>query len=801
MNRLIAVIFAALVCLALGAFAQGPGDLNAGSRLSYTGSTGAYAFTWWGAAGNTYLVETSDDLINWSYLPIVESGSNAAIQWGFTSNSSGLFMKLEYITVPARQLTGTGLNGPVDSSSGLPGDWELFYFGQTGINPSAFVPWSNGTITNQQAYQQGLNPIDFYNRTPPNLQALAGTTLSGSFNSISVEVTDANDNPIPGAPVIFSTDYGLLAAPGASSPSQKVEVAADSNGEATVMASPPWWQGISYSVTAEAETAGVAPVTITFSGQTAADDPTEPAIPAPPYPNPNHVNEPGLSVAMSGTSVANPAFEQFEPPTTGTVCWYLDRSENIGQDIPDSGEYYPFSTTVDGTTNLTETANPLFGGITYTGNSQQIWTETLYGTVINLTTYVASEDNYGNWSGSYTNVSTDFPEEDATDSINYDPFGIPSYGLVPVSSTEEVVTGSYAADYYVGGVQLSNQYTDQDFTQAVLGVLASPSTYYDGYSPGDTLAWRELADDSSSFSVGSAKYRFKCATTGSNPYEFEWYEVFQPDDETQPIQITHREWDNANAATASPEFTLDPSTLTTNHVWSIARLDFKTLAQYPECQWRHVVGIGETITLSLVGLPSAMSGTATWSFTSDAGVTGKFSSIHPNNATNNFIVGRTPGDLTIPATFPSNTNCSGGTVTFPNISSNTDRSNLQKGRLYSGVIRVHRCWHFGAVTFQPTNVSFSGLNFQEEKCPAVAGYGFYQYLNLWRDSNRVGTPIEPPDTNTNWAAEFKMTTRPMTSTRQRFLLTPMRARFFTCSLVPAVDSHGGFRSVMGTVGF
>ena len=113
---------------------------------------------------------------------------------------------------------------------------------------------------------------------------------------------------------------------------------------------------------------------------------------------------------------------------------------------------------------------------------------------------MASEDNYGNWSGSYTNVSTDFPEEDATDSINYDPFGIPSYGFVPVSSTEEVVTGSYAADYYVGGVQFFNQYTDQDFTQAVLGVLASPSTYYDGYSPGDTLAWRELADDYTSYS-------------------------------------------------------------------------------------------------------------------------------------------------------------------------------------------------------------------------------------------------------------------------------------------------------------
>jgi hypothetical protein len=156
MKRLIVAILAVLLFVATGALAQGPNDLNAGSQLALNGTTGAYTFSWWGATGYTYLIETSDDLINWSYLPIVESGSDSAIEWGFTSNSSSLFMKLEYITVPADQLSGTALNGPLDSN-GLPEDWELFYFGSLGIDPN--VDPNGEGFTNLQDYENGNNPI------------------------------------------------------------------------------------------------------------------------------------------------------------------------------------------------------------------------------------------------------------------------------------------------------------------------------------------------------------------------------------------------------------------------------------------------------------------------------------------------------------------------------------------------------------------------------------------------------------------------------------------------------------------
>jgi hypothetical protein len=155
MKTLFAAILAALLFLRVGALAQGPNDLNAGSQMVYSGSSGTLA--WWGAAGNTYLIQTSDDLVNWSYLPVVESGSNSIIEWGFTSNSSDLFMKLEYINVAASQLSGAIFNGPEDISNGLPGDWELFYFGQLAVDPN-MDPNGEG-FTAMQDYENGNNPI------------------------------------------------------------------------------------------------------------------------------------------------------------------------------------------------------------------------------------------------------------------------------------------------------------------------------------------------------------------------------------------------------------------------------------------------------------------------------------------------------------------------------------------------------------------------------------------------------------------------------------------------------------------
>jgi hypothetical protein len=157
MKSLLPIILAVLAMLTASALAQSPGELNAGSQVVYTGSSDSYSLSWWGVANSTYLIETSDDLVNWSYLPVVESGSDSVIEWGFTSTSSSLFMKLEYISVPANQLSAAVFNGPEDTSTGLPGDWELFYFGTLGVD-STLDPNGEG-FTVLQDYENGNNPI------------------------------------------------------------------------------------------------------------------------------------------------------------------------------------------------------------------------------------------------------------------------------------------------------------------------------------------------------------------------------------------------------------------------------------------------------------------------------------------------------------------------------------------------------------------------------------------------------------------------------------------------------------------
>lgn len=59
---------------------------------------------------------------------------------------------------------------------------------------------------------------------------------------------------------------------------------------------------------------------------------------------------------------------------------------------------------------------------------------------------------------------------------------------------------------------------------------------------------------------------------------------------------------------------------------------------------------------------------------------------------------------------------------------------------------------WGQYVFLPTNVSFSGCEFQEEKCPSTNPKGFYyvSHLIYWHNPNGVSSMIQPPDTNPEW---------------------------------------------------
>ncbi|MEM9025507.1 MAG: hypothetical protein AAGB06_01090, partial [Verrucomicrobiota bacterium] len=64
-----------------------------GAGLKYSDVTQTGLLSWQGQPGRTYFIQQSDDLLSWSYIPIIESGSGSPIQWDFASNLDKLFLR------------------------------------------------------------------------------------------------------------------------------------------------------------------------------------------------------------------------------------------------------------------------------------------------------------------------------------------------------------------------------------------------------------------------------------------------------------------------------------------------------------------------------------------------------------------------------------------------------------------------------------------------------------------------------------------------------------------------------------
>jgi probable HAF family extracellular repeat protein len=94
--------------------------------------------------------------------------------------------------------------------NGLPDWWERFYFGTIGNNPNAPAARGDGR-TILQAFEQSLNPNDFYDGALPLLQKTGGDGQTGRTNevllqSLHIRVTDSSGATLANAPVTFSGD-------------------------------------------------------------------------------------------------------------------------------------------------------------------------------------------------------------------------------------------------------------------------------------------------------------------------------------------------------------------------------------------------------------------------------------------------------------------------------------------------------------------------------------------------------------------------------------------------------------------
>lgn len=157
--------------------AQTAADINDGIRLTQDTGSGEYALAWWGADGRTYFIQHSDDLVNWSYVPIIESGADDAAEYGFTSTASRFFLRLRHTNAPTggnpdmadfdgdkvgnlAELTQTTdpLGWTDADNDQMPGDWELAH----GLNPASAADAAgdgdSDGLTNLAEFQNGADP-------------------------------------------------------------------------------------------------------------------------------------------------------------------------------------------------------------------------------------------------------------------------------------------------------------------------------------------------------------------------------------------------------------------------------------------------------------------------------------------------------------------------------------------------------------------------------------------------------------------------------------------------------------------
>lgn len=89
---------ACLVSLTLPVFGE---VINEDSRIEPTTSPEVFKLTWQSTVGRTYFIMSSDDqLANWYYLPVIETGTGDRIEYGFTTNAQRFFLRLRYTDEP-----------------------------------------------------------------------------------------------------------------------------------------------------------------------------------------------------------------------------------------------------------------------------------------------------------------------------------------------------------------------------------------------------------------------------------------------------------------------------------------------------------------------------------------------------------------------------------------------------------------------------------------------------------------------------------------------------------------------------
>ena len=117
---IIGVLVAVLLPIGQITLAQTPDDHNEGSQLSFDSENGIYRFSWWGRQGKSYFIQHSEDLMAWEYLPLLETGADDVLEWGFTSTADKFFLRLKIYDDPfGTDNDGDGMSDAYEILNGL----------------------------------------------------------------------------------------------------------------------------------------------------------------------------------------------------------------------------------------------------------------------------------------------------------------------------------------------------------------------------------------------------------------------------------------------------------------------------------------------------------------------------------------------------------------------------------------------------------------------------------------------------------------------------------------------------------
>jgi len=140
------------------------------------GTNDSWNLDWDGVSDRTYFLQWSENLIDWYYFPLIESGQGLLIAYGFTSTGERLFLRLRYSDEPVSDpytadFDGDGLTNweevntymtdPLDGDSdndGASDGWEI----ANGFDPNnasdATIDSDGDGLGNAAEYAQNTDP-------------------------------------------------------------------------------------------------------------------------------------------------------------------------------------------------------------------------------------------------------------------------------------------------------------------------------------------------------------------------------------------------------------------------------------------------------------------------------------------------------------------------------------------------------------------------------------------------------------------------------------------------------------------